>query len=336
MQPRVTVIIPNYNHARYLPRRIESVLQQTVGELEVLILDDCSPDQSREVIAGYAARDGRIRTVFNAENSGSTFRQWNKGLALARGTYVWIAESDDYAAPTFLETLLAPLEAHPHVGLAYCDSWVIDEQDNKQGTYEYLPGEQAAERWNTDFEESGLSIIREYMSYRNVIPNASAVVLRRSVLEKVGPADTSLRLMGDWLFWGKVLAASDMAFVARPLNYFRKHSNNVRSSALLNGVALLEETHILRTMQQYGPTNPVLLEKKIAFILKHWYLSWVYNDIPAERYKQMYRNMQAVAPDFRRRFAKELGKFLFADKMAGLRQLIGDGVIYPLFGRRRS
>ncbi|SMB89500.1 glycosyl transferase family 2 [Hymenobacter roseosalivarius DSM 11622] len=334
--PLVTVIIPNYNHARYLPRRIESVLSQTVSDMEVLILDDCSPDQSRTVIEGYARQDARIRTIYNEQNSGSTFKQWNKGLALARGKYVWIAESDDYAAPTLLATLLARLEANPALGLAYCDSWIVDEKDKQLGTYEYLPGEPADERWQTDFEENGLTTIREYLSYRNVIPNASAAVLRRRVLEQVGPADVSLRLMGDWLFWGKVLAVSDMAFVAQPLNYFRKHSNNVRSASLLNGVALLEETHLLRAMLGYGAPNPLLLEKKITFILRNWYLSWAYNDVPADRYRQMRHNMQVVVPGFQGRFARELGKFLVSNRLGGLRQLIGDGLIYPWLKRKRA
>src|SRR5262245_42246739 len=126
--PKVTVVIPNYNYARYLPRRIESVLGQTFGDFEVLLLDDASIDESREVIARYAG-DPRVRTIFNDRNSGSTFKQWNRGFREARGEYIWIAESDDYADLSLLAKLVDRLDGHPSVGLAYCQSWVVDTDD---------------------------------------------------------------------------------------------------------------------------------------------------------------------------------------------------------------
>src|SRR5438034_11203510 len=86
----VSVIIPNYNHARYLRKRIESVLTQTYQDFEVILLDDCSTDESRSIIGEYRI-DPRVRIELNEQNSGNTFKQWNKGVGLARGTYVWIA-----------------------------------------------------------------------------------------------------------------------------------------------------------------------------------------------------------------------------------------------------
>ncbi|MBC6988293.1 glycosyltransferase family 2 protein [Hymenobacter sp. BT491] len=334
MTPLVTVIIPNYNHARYLPRRIESVLQQTVGELEVLILDDCSPDQSREVIAGYAARDGRIRTVFNAENSGSTFRQWNKGLALARGTYVWIAESDDYAAPTFLETLLAPLEAHPHVGLAYCGSWVVDEENVITGDHDIFLGDLDPDLWKHDFVMNGLSIVRKFMSYRNIIPNASAVVLRRQVLEQVGPADEEFRLNGDWLFWAKILSESDIAFVSQKLNYFRKHSNNVRSATVTNGIALLELTRVFKVIQKYGEPDAFFFNEMFKATLELWFRSMVEHRIPLKRHRLIYNNLVDVDKSFTGRFRRDFSKFLVGNNFSGVRQLLGDGLLYKIIKRK--
>ncbi|HVB58282.1 MAG TPA: glycosyltransferase family 2 protein, partial [Candidatus Acidoferrales bacterium] len=99
--PTVSVIVPNYNHARFLRKRIDSVLQQTFQDFELILLDDCSTDDSRSILSSYAG-DPRIRIEFNDANSGSTFKQWNKGVRLARGKYVWIAESDDYAGEKLL------------------------------------------------------------------------------------------------------------------------------------------------------------------------------------------------------------------------------------------
>src|SRR5258708_2534765 len=94
--PTASVIIPNYNHARYLRKRIDSVVGQTYQNFELILMDDCSTDESRSILSEYV-KDPRVRIELNEKNSGSTFKQWNKGVALARGQYVWVAESDDYA-----------------------------------------------------------------------------------------------------------------------------------------------------------------------------------------------------------------------------------------------
>ena len=116
--PKVTVITPNYNHARYLPRRLDSILNQTYQDFELIILDNASTDNSREVIESYAGDPG-VKTIFNERNNGSTFKQWDLGLSHAHGDYIWFAESDDYAEPTILETLVDRLDRHPNVGLGH-------------------------------------------------------------------------------------------------------------------------------------------------------------------------------------------------------------------------
>jgi len=89
--PNVTVIVPNYNHARFLRQRLDSILTQTYQDFELILLDDCSTDDSRTILKEYAA-DPRVRLELNEANSGSPFKQWNKGVQLAQGKYVWIAE----------------------------------------------------------------------------------------------------------------------------------------------------------------------------------------------------------------------------------------------------
>src|ERR1700737_2534716 len=130
--PTVSVIIPNYNHSPYLRQRIESVLRQTFQDFEVILLDDSSTDNSRSILSEYVI-DPRIRFEFNEVNSGSTFKQWNKGVRLARGNYVWIAESDDYADERLLERLVELLDAEPEVTFAYCRSWGISEKGQRNG-----------------------------------------------------------------------------------------------------------------------------------------------------------------------------------------------------------
>ena len=105
--PLVSVIVPNYRHAAFLPERLASILGQTVTDLEVILLDDASGDGSAEILRACAAQDGRVsHVVVNTTNSGGPFRQWRRGVDLARGTWIWIAESDDGCAPDLLERAL--------------------------------------------------------------------------------------------------------------------------------------------------------------------------------------------------------------------------------------
>ena len=110
MPPKVSVIVPNYNHARYLKARIDSILNQTFQDFELILLDDCSTDNSVELLQSYAGHPHVSHIVLNDRNTGSPFLQWQKGIGLAQGEYVWIAESDDTAQPDFLSTTVAVLD----------------------------------------------------------------------------------------------------------------------------------------------------------------------------------------------------------------------------------
>lgn len=103
--PLVSIIVPNYNHAKFLNQRLDSIFNQTFKDFEVIFLDDKSPDNSVGILNSY--QDDRItHRVYNTTNSGSPFKQWKKGLELAKGDLIWIAESDDFADITFLEKML--------------------------------------------------------------------------------------------------------------------------------------------------------------------------------------------------------------------------------------
>src|SRR4028118_950123 len=107
--PEVSVIVPNFNHAPFLKQRFDSILGQDYENLELIILDDCSVDNNREIIDQYRNHPKVTEVVYNDFNSGSTFRQWKKGLELAKGKWIWIAESDDYANPGFLSACISLL-----------------------------------------------------------------------------------------------------------------------------------------------------------------------------------------------------------------------------------
>ena len=129
--PNVSVIVPNYNHAPFLKQRIESILNQTFLDFELILLDDCSTDGSSEIMESYRSNPHVSHVVFNEVNSGSAFRQWDKGIALAKGEWIWVAESDDYAEHTFLERLMGEVDKEPDSVLAYSATYWVNQQGKK-------------------------------------------------------------------------------------------------------------------------------------------------------------------------------------------------------------
>jgi glycosyltransferase involved in cell wall biosynthesis len=226
----VSIILPNYNHARFLRQRIDSILEQTFRDFELIILDDFSTDESREIILDYATKDNRIRYDFNESNSGNPFRQWQKGVGMAERDWIWIAESDDFAALNLLERLLNKLDENKDAGIAYCQSNFVDQEGKITGNHRKNLSEIDSERWNRDFCLSGKEVLAKYMIILNIIPNASAVVFKKSLVEKVDWQEVqSYRLSGDRLFWAMLLDQTHLCFVADSLNYFRMGNSTVRS-----------------------------------------------------------------------------------------------------------
>lgn len=244
--PIVSIVVPNYNHARYLPQRIESILNQSFTDFEIFLLDDCSQDNSREVINRYVALDARIVPVFNEQNSGGVFKQWHRGLSLARGQYVWIAESDDFADPTFLEELVLLLEENSTLAFAYSNSWIVDENSKIDGTTadwkrEYF----ATDHWDSDFTVSGKDELQTYLSHYCTVNNASAVLFRRSSIEAAGGVDTSFRYAGDWLMYIKLCVQNNIAYKAACLSYYREHSVNTSKKSDADGSQIFERLKCL-------------------------------------------------------------------------------------------
>jgi glycosyltransferase involved in cell wall biosynthesis len=234
--PTVSVVVPNYNHAKYLPQRMESILRQTYSDFEIIILDDASSDDSLAVIQNYLSIP-EVRFVPNTQNSGTTFAQWNKGVDLARGEYVWIAESDDFAEPGLLEKLVPILENNPNVGISYGQSRMVDQNGMEvMDTLARILEPLDPQRWNSSFVASGIEECRRYLLWLNTIPNASAVLFRKQTFLDAGKADSSFKLTGDWFMWVKMLLISDLGFHSGFVNSFRQHGATVREQQGWDGL----------------------------------------------------------------------------------------------------
>lgn len=228
----ISVIVPNYNHSAFLPQRLASVLNQTFEDFEVIILDDCSTDNSREILDSYKNHPKVSHVVYNKENSGSTFRQWNKGVKLAQGEWIWIAESDDKAELNFLEVLTQGIRAQENIGIAYTQSLKMNSNDEVSGSWLEWTEDLDPSLFRSDFIMKGTSYIEQFLIHKNTIPNASALLFRKEAYLKVGGANEAIRNCSDWDLWLKLLLVSDVLFISQPLNYFRYHEQSVIAKAL--------------------------------------------------------------------------------------------------------
>jgi glycosyltransferase involved in cell wall biosynthesis len=236
----VSVIIPNYNHAEYLKQRIDSILNQTYRDFELIILDDGSSDNSREIIDDYTSRFPCIKSYYNLINSGSPFIQWNNGVTKANGEFIWIAESDDFAESCFLEKTLAILVANGNVGLVYCDSKVIDEMKNTKYVASEWREHLNKSKWLNNYFNIGKNEVCDYLYKDNTINNVSCVLFRKNKYIEAGYADNSMKFCGDWLLFIKILLISDIAYISEPLNNFRLHANSTFNYYFRNSLYLKE------------------------------------------------------------------------------------------------
>ena len=212
----------------YIRKRLDSILNQDYMNVEVLLLDDASVDGSRDTLIEFS-RQHQWPVHLNTENSGSPFRQWEKGVSMATGEFVWIAESDDYCEPTLLSTLIEILDSDKAITLAYCQSTYIDENNKEIGSAKVWTDSLDEDRWANDYVSDGKREAVEWLSCRNTIPNASAVVFRRSAWPSIDDIK-DMRLCGDWIVWGRIARKGKVAFSVEPLNYFRVHAQTVRTT----------------------------------------------------------------------------------------------------------
>lgn len=225
LSPKVCVIVPTYNHAEFLEKRLDSIFEQTFQDFEVVLLDDNSKDNSQSILKEYTAKRPSVSYSFNKENSGSPFKQWSKGIEKARADIIWIAEDDDYAEKNFLAKIV-PLFENKRTKLAYCQSKLIDEKDNAIGDYKEIFSNVSNEKWNHNYNIAAFEEVQSSLAIRNTIPNASAVLFKKFSISSIIDELVEYKFAGDWFFYLNLLSEGDVSFVSKPLNYHRRHSQS--------------------------------------------------------------------------------------------------------------
>lgn len=231
--PLVSVIVPSFNHADFLQNRLESIFNQTFQNFEVILLDDHSTDRSRMILSNYADNPKVSHCLFNEENSGSTFYQWDKGINLAKGEFIWIAETDDSCYESFLEKLLEPHKQENGLALSYCQSYRMNVKGVTTGDWSTHTSGFETNPFTNDFIKDGNLFIEKFLIHKNVIPNVSGVLFRTKNLKKISPLiyEPFMKYNADWFYYIQLICNSKVAFIAEPLNYFRYHKSSVIAQA---------------------------------------------------------------------------------------------------------
>ncbi|REE81996.1 glycosyltransferase involved in cell wall biosynthesis [Lutibacter oceani] len=215
--PLVSVIIPNYNHAFFLKERLDSIFNQTFKDFEVILLDDASTDNSVEIIKDYS-RDKRVsHIVINKNNSGSPFKQWKKGLDLAKGDYIWIAESDDSCELNFLETHLNYLKEND---ISVAKTIVLEN---------FIKSERIL-RHSAFRDQNRVVLSSENFSYNCPLFNVSSMVFKKNKNKKIEDASFSkYSIIGDMVFYYEFFLNKKIIYNEETINYYREHDKGVSS-----------------------------------------------------------------------------------------------------------
>lgn len=288
----VNVIIPNYNHAPYLRKRVDSVLSQTYRDFELILLDDNSSDSSAEVLNSYKHNEHVTRLIFNQENSGSPFSQWTKGIKKSKGKYIWIAESDDFCEPDFLQKCVNILEKDKDISLVFCRTLPVDVNDKIVGT---LISDKKTGKYHAFKDDFFYNWFFLNDSFR--LLNASACVFRRGLIEineeKLARVER-YRFSGDKLFWFILLTASpEFYYISESLNFQRQHVNTTRAKKGIDH-EYLRNCELTEIYQEYldggnKADKNVFLEKSRRLLSKNIYGIFLGKRIsPLEIIKSMY------------------------------------------------
>lgn len=239
---KVSIIIPSYNHGVYLQQRLESIAAQTYKDWETIIIDDKSSDDSAVIITEFLKNNPNFKVrhfIVNTTNSGSGYTSWKKGITLAETDYIWIAETDDYCEPEFLEQVMAVYEKEPETALVFTASSYVDssghflyDTDNRMKTLGVN---------QNDFSVFQGNILTDKLPLNPYITNGSAVVFRNPKTI-VPEAIFSLKQMSDLFLWTFLLQTGKFAFLNKKLNSFRRHETSTTTlTATKNKASLYSE-----------------------------------------------------------------------------------------------
>lgn len=275
---RVSVVVPNYNYEKFLIERIYSILNQTEKISELIILDDCSKDNSRKLIDEIVEKIKDyipVRKVYNENNTGIAFKQWQKGFNLANGDYVWIAEADDYCQKNLLKELMKKIKKDSNIVLAYVDTSFIDK-DGKVFLKSIEPeiDIRKTKHWKHSYINKGVDELNNYTFLNCTIANVSSTLIKKGNYDEFFSKAVEYRQSGDWVLYAHLMTLGDVAYVNKPLNNYRVHGNNI-TSTMKKQKHLEEIKRIHKGMSEITSIttwHKKEFQKRYDFLMKAWNL----------------------------------------------------------------
>lgn len=213
--PTVSVIMPCFNHGRFVAESAGAILGQTLSDLELIIIDDCSSDNSWAAIRRVAQRDRRVIAIRHAKNQGAS-RSRNDGLRAAKGELIGFCDADDLWEPEKLARQAELLRCHPEYDVAFCDAFIIDEDGA-------LTGERFSDRFPVPHNASGRYF--EHLLRRNFI-NMQSVLMRRKCLRHAASFDEHIKWVEDWWYWVRLSRRHRFGYTPECLARYRVHGHS--------------------------------------------------------------------------------------------------------------
>lgn len=223
----MSVVFTSYNHSRYLAQALDSLVNQSYKDIELIIVDDCSTDGSQEILKRYGHYPN-VQLHLLKQNTGSYVKASNYGAKFATGTYLMFAQCDDYADPLQIQKLVKAFEGHENIGVVYSRSKLVDASGIVLSDDFIGREKKFRERCKTDTVITG-NEMRRFLSFACVIPNLSAALIKRSLYTDCGGLSEKYLVAADWAFWLELSERTDFYYVAEPLNNFRQHPTTIRS-----------------------------------------------------------------------------------------------------------
>jgi glycosyltransferase involved in cell wall biosynthesis len=268
-QPSVSVIVPFYNHEQFIEERLNSIVNQHIKDIEIIALDDCSTDNTVQRVKPYLA-DSRITLIQNETNSGSPFKQWEKGIRLANAPIVWIAEGDDTCDQNFLETLLPYFDDHM-VNIASAKTEIINEkgslQENALTPYLNMA---YPDKFNASYIKDGFAEINEQLGAMCTLVNASGLLIRKSAFGNTLQTAQTFKICGDWLIYLECSKDGKIAHDVTTKNYFRRHSASQVHKVEGTDVYFKERFAITDYVLEHFTVSRRILKKAFGAIDHEW------------------------------------------------------------------
>jgi len=219
LKPKVSILIPTYNRSQYLKKAIDSAISQNYPNIEIVVLDDCSTDDTAEAVKVYS-NISNFKYIRNEQNIGF-IRNWNRAMLSSCGEYIKLMGDDDILRENCIAEQMKILDEHRDVGVVCCDYFVVDEAGNIKDVKD------GYRIFNSDRKETGWEFMENYFAGKRRVGWPTSMLFRREDFEKVGVFDIKTGVAADIDMWCRILSDSSFYYIDKKLAYNRQFPGNL-------------------------------------------------------------------------------------------------------------